>query len=68
MLYFFIPSRYRPLARIAIGVVLVVLGVAVLGRIALVIGAALVVWGVVGGMNRRRRGAYDDEREGVFGR
>jgi len=68
MLRFLVPSRYRPLARIVLGVVLVVLGIAVLGRIALVIGAALVVWGVVSGINRHRRGAYDDDRDGVSGR
>ena len=65
---FLVPSRYRPLARIVLGVVLVVLGIAVLGRISLVIGAALVVWGVVSGMNRRRCGAYYDDRDGISGR
>jgi uncharacterized membrane protein HdeD (DUF308 family) len=67
MLRFLVPSRYRPLARIVLGIVLVVLGIAVLGRVALVIGAALVVWGVVSGINRRRS-AYDDDRDGVAGR
>ena len=68
MLYFLIPRRYRPLARIAIGVVLLVLGIAGLGRIPIVIGAAIVVWGVVSGINRGRSGAYDDDRDSVVGR
>ncbi len=68
MLSFLVPSRYRPLARIVLGIVLVVLGIAVLGRITLVIGAALLGWGVVTGLNRRRRRAYDDDRDGVSGR
>jgi hypothetical protein len=68
MLYFLIPRRYRPLARIAIGVVLVILGIAFLGRIPLVIGAAIVVWGAISGINRLRGGTYDDDRESTTGR
>jgi hypothetical protein len=68
MLYFLIPRRYRPLARIAIGVVLVILGIAFLGRIPLVIGAAIVVWGVISGINGLRRSSDDDDRVSATGR
>jgi hypothetical protein len=68
MLYFLIPRRYRPLARIAIGVVLVILGIAFLGRIPLVVGAAIVGWGAISGISRLRGGAYDDDRDGISGR
>lgn len=58
-----IPRRYHPLARIVIGVVLVVLGIALLGKIVLVVGGALVLWGLASGYSRLRNRADDDDRD-----
>jgi hypothetical protein len=62
MLYLFVPPRFRPAARIVIGLLLVVVGV-VFSRIVLVAGAAYLVWGVVSAVNYVRYGAHDGEPE-----
>lgn len=64
MLLFFVPPRYRPLLRILLGAVIVVLGLTVLGRIELGIGVLVLGWGIVGGIGRlQRRAAEDDEED-----
>ena len=61
---YLIPRRYRPHARIAIGVVLVILGIDIWGRIALVLGALFLIWGTLNAISRRRTGDYDRDRVG----
>ena len=62
MLYLlkFIPRRYWPMCRIVIGVVGVVLGITVFGRVVWVVGAVVIVWGVATGLGALRRGTDDD--------
>jgi hypothetical protein len=49
--------RYGTFIRAAIGLLLVALGLAGLGAIVTVGGAALVIWGVAGTLSQRSRGA-----------
>ncbi len=65
MLYLlkFIPRRYWPMFRIVIGVVGVVLGITVFGRVVWVPGALVIVWGIATGLGALRHGT-DNDRSG----
>jgi hypothetical protein len=54
-----IRDKYGPQVRLIAGLVVAILGITVLGKIALVVGAALIIWGVFGFVNRSRSRRVD---------
>jgi hypothetical protein len=62
MLYFFNKTRYGTLVRVIVGIAILVLGVVGHARIAVVIGAVLIAWGLLSVVRRRRAGSDDGAR------
>jgi hypothetical protein len=66
MLYLLkIPRRYWPVGRIITGAILVILGLAVVGKICWLVGAVWIVWGVTASLGQRRRAAQDREDDAI---
>jgi hypothetical protein len=64
-MFFFFRSRYAPVVRAAIGVVLVVAGLALGPKIPVILGLALIIWGIVSGISQMRRRRFKGDRDGA---
>lgn len=62
MLYFFNKTRYGMLVRFIVGVAIVVLGIIGHARIAIVVGAVIIAWGLFSAVRSRRAVRRDGER------
>jgi hypothetical protein len=63
-MFFFFRSRYAPLVRATVGVVLVVVGLVLGPKIPVIIGLALIIWGIVSGVGQLRRRRFYSDRDG----
>jgi uncharacterized membrane protein HdeD (DUF308 family) len=64
MFIFLTRSRHGPLVQVALGVVCVVIGLSVLTKILLALGALLIVWGLVAAVSRQRDRRWNREDSG----
>jgi len=62
MLYFFNKTRYGTLVRFIVGAAILILGIVADARIAIVLGAVLIAWGLFSVARRRRVDSDDGER------
>lgn len=62
MLYFFNKTRYGTLVRFIVGVAIVILGIIGHARIAIVIGAVIIAWGLFSVVRARQIVRHDGER------
>jgi uncharacterized membrane protein HdeD (DUF308 family) len=61
MFFFLVPPPYRPLFLLITGVVWLVLGIAVLGKISIAVGVVSIVAGIITGLGRRRSQKDNDD-------